>query len=122
MANLPVISSPVSIVSADTYIIGQGSEHSASTCLIQFTNSSFTGSVTIKARKARSAGAFVPIPYIRRDLAGTVSDDTSVTAAITAAAMIKVDATGLQIAIDCTAFTTGALVTDFQFVEGVAAR
>lgn len=123
MANLPVIGGPVTINTADNYVIGVGSEHSASTCFIEGTATAFTGTgLIVKGRKKGSTAAFVAIPYVRRFVAGAVSDDTVVSAALAATFAIKVDATGMQISLDNSAgYVSGSFAVEYQFVEGAAA-
>jgi hypothetical protein len=121
MANLRAISSPVTINSADNYILGEGSGHEASTLTVQLTPTAFVATGIIpKARKARSTQAFVAIPYILR---GTTDAATNAGTVITAASIIKIDATGLEISLDNSAgYTSGSMATDFEFTLGVAAR
>lgn len=76
------------------------------------------GSITVKGRAAGSGNTFVPIPYRRRYLNGAVGDDTSVTTAITDTSLIDVDATGLDICLDCTAITSGSWDVRATKVEG----
>lgn len=89
------------------YVLGEGSPEMVSTAVFQITVASGTISIIIKGRSiqknARRDGdniAFVPIPYVRRNLGGTVSDDTTVSAAFTAGAIVKADVTGLQFSLE----------------------
>lgn len=73
--------------------------------LLYFKGAGFTGSITIKARPTGSGiadNAALPIPYTRRNLGGAVSDDTTVSAALTADAIVSVAADGLDIVLDAT--------------------
>jgi hypothetical protein len=98
------------INSADTYILGNTGDGTVGTWVIQAEESTFVGSIVVKGRRKSSAAPFLAIPYTRRNLAGTVSDDTSVTATITDSGfLIEVNAAGLDIALDCTAYTSGSL-------------
>jgi hypothetical protein len=95
--------------SASEYVIGGDAGQGGAFMLIQLVSSSFSGSVTVKARASGSAAAEVPIPYKRRNLGGTVSDDTVVSAAITDSALIEVNCLGLDVVLDCTTYTSGSL-------------
>jgi hypothetical protein len=95
--------------SADEYVVGGDAGQGGAFMLIQLVSTSFSGSITVKARASGSAAAEVPIPYKRRNLAGSVSDDTSVSAAITDSALIEINCLGLDVVLDCTAYTSGTM-------------
>ena len=72
---------------------------------LYFKGTGFTGSITIKARPTGSGiadNAALAIPYTRRNLGGAVSDDTVVSAALTADALVQVNCDGLDIVLDAT--------------------
>ena len=98
------------IAATDTYILGNTGDSTVGTWVVQAVESAFVGSIVVKARLKGSAAAFVAIPYTRRNLDGTVSDDTSVTTTLTDMGfLIEVNGAGLDVALDCTAYTSGAL-------------
>lgn len=97
------------INSADTYVLGNAADGVVGTIVVQGVSDSFVGTLVVKGRVKGSGAAFVEIPYTRRNLAGTVSDDTSVVADLTDSFLIAVDAAGLDVALDCTAYTSGSL-------------
>lgn len=91
------------IDSTANYVIGDGASGSVSTILAQFKDTgSFSGSIVVKGQAKGSGAGFVAIPYVRRNLGGTVSDDTSVSAALTGAFLIEINAAGLDISFDNT--------------------
>jgi hypothetical protein len=79
---------------------------------LYFKGNGFTGSITIKARPTGSGianNAGLAIPYTRRNLAGAVSDDTTVSVALTADAVVVVSSDGLDIILDVTAASAGTM-------------
>lgn len=87
--------------------IGDAAGGSVSRWAIQFTvPSAFSGSVTIKGRVRGSGNDPVAIAYV------DFADGTTKTAAITGAALLLVDASGLDVELDCTAYTSGELQYD----------
>lgn len=110
------------------YVLGGGSDGMVSTLLLHIVVTSGTISIIPKGRSiqtnARRDGdniAFQPVPYTRRNVASTVSDDTTVSAAIAATGVFKVDITGLQpsLEIDVTGAVVGAAY--WKVLEGAAA-
>jgi hypothetical protein len=79
---------------------------------LYFKGAGWTGSITIKARPTGSGiadNAALAIPYTRRNLGGAISDDTSVVVALTADALVQVNADGLDIVLDVTAASAGSM-------------
>lgn len=114
-----------SIVSADQYKLNNASDGYAGTIAIQLVSASFSGSVSITARVHRggqtNATAFVACNYVSIYLNGSVSDQTYKSTAITTTSLILVPATGLDIAINCTSFVSGALNVTWSPATGSAA-
>jgi hypothetical protein len=115
------------IDSADTYIIGDASQAFVGTYAIQLIDNSMVGTVIVKARSRASglantvATAFVEIPYLPLNVNGTVvAYATGSDADITEGCLILVPATGLTIALDCTAYTSGNFRAYVQPVAGAA--
>lgn len=118
MANVPVISSGTRTSGVNTYVLGNAAQGAVGSTAIQIVGNTFTGSFTVVGRIRGSSAAFVAIPYKRRNLGGTASDDTVVSAAITASAVIFVDAAGLDIALDLTANAAGTADIYFEHLIG----
>jgi hypothetical protein len=97
------------INAADDYILRAPIHGNVCRWAIGLVSASFSGSITIKGRPAGSSGAFAAIPYIKLHLNGSVGDGTVVSTAITGTSLIQVDATGLDIDVDCTSFTSGSM-------------
>lgn len=109
------------------YVLGEGSEMLVSTLILQIVVASGTVSITPKgrimnrvARRGQDAIAFQPIPYVRRNVNGSVSDDTAVSAAIAATGIFKVDISGLQPSLEIDQ-TDGVGAVYWRVVEGAAA-
>lgn len=103
---------------ANTYVLRQASEGVVSRWIVHLVSSSFSGSITVKGRLAGTDNAFVAIPYKDRYLNGAVGDDASVTTAITGTSVLDIDSTGLDVAIDCTTFTSGSMALTAMAAEG----
>jgi hypothetical protein len=97
-----------SIISADNYNVGDvGGTGGAMT--IHLVSASFNGTVSITAR-AKGETAFVAIPYTSLHLNGSAGTGALVTTAITTTSLVQiVVADGMDIGINCTAYTSGAL-------------
>jgi hypothetical protein len=124
MATVQISGPKFTIDAASAYQLGGAGEAVTGTVVIQCTVSAFVGTgLIVKARKKGSAtAALVPIPYVRRSLAGAASDDTVVSAALTGSFLIKVDASGLDIFLDATGgYTSGSVVVEWEPVRGSAA-
>lgn len=110
MANVICPITPFTIDATNNFVLGDVGDD-AGKIVIEGTSSSFSGSIVVKGRPRRSSAAFVALPYKRRNLGGTASDDTTVSAALTAAFLIEVDATGLDVSLDNT-HTSGSMSVD----------
>jgi hypothetical protein len=71
--------------------------------LIHFQSASFSGSVTIKGGVADGSLTGMAVAY--KDM----ETGLNATAAITDSGLILVDASGIDITLDCTAYTSGSL-------------
>src|SRR5688500_8926143 len=71
--------------------------------LIQFESASFSGEVTIKGAALDSKNTLLALAY------KNMSTGLNATAAITGNAAVLVDAAGLGLVLDCTAYTSGSL-------------
>jgi hypothetical protein len=124
VATVLIGSSPFTITSADVFPIGSGGANQPSTHVIQGVSAAFAGTgLIIKGRVIGSALAFTPIPYDRRNIASVASDDTVASAALTANFIIKVDSTGLDIAIDASAggWSGGSMAIGYKILSGADA-
>jgi hypothetical protein len=110
------------------YVLSEGSPSIVATLVLHVVVTSGTISIIPKARSLQKNArrdadnvAFQPVPYVRRNVGGTVSDDTAVSTAIAATGIFKVDITGLQpsLEIDVTGAVVGAIY--WTVVEGAAA-
>lgn len=112
---------------AATYILSDVSDGLVGTYAIHFVSSSFSGSVTIKARSrlipnSATTPAFLAIPYLPLNTGGSVASyATGATAAITDTGIILVPASGLVVAIDATTVTSGTLTAYVVPIDGAAA-
>lgn len=104
MANVVVSRPSVVIDGTNNYIVGDaGASAETSSVVAQLVDTgTFSGSIVVKGRPKGSAAAFVAIPYRKRNLSGTASDDSIVSDALTAAFLIEVNASGLDISFDNT--------------------
>jgi hypothetical protein len=71
--------------------------------LIHFQSASFSGSVTIKGGVIDKAYTLIALGY--KDM----ETGDNATAAITGNALVLVDASGINVVLDCTAYTSGTL-------------
>lgn len=74
-----------------------------SSWVVQFESSSFSGSLTIKSAVQDSDYTRLAVGY-KDFVTGTAS-----TAAITGNALVLVDSSGVDVQLDCTAYTSGSL-------------
>lgn len=117
MADVQSTSTGFTVDGSNRYILGNAADGIVGSMAIQITvPSAWSGSIVVQGR-VKGSGSWVAIPYKRRNLGGTVSDDTSVSAALTAAALIFVDAAGLDVALNNT-HTSGAAVVYFAALGG----
>ena len=110
-----------------TYVIGDASQAFVGTYTIQLLDDSFVGTIVVKARsRASGLGAvatdLVEIPYLPLNTNGTVTANYPAysDADITEACLFWAPASGLTIALDCTAYTSGAMRVVLQPVAGAA--
>jgi hypothetical protein len=100
---------PITINSADTYNFGDAGSGEVSTTMFHLVSSSFSGSITVKGRATGTSDTFAEIPYRALHLNGAVADGTEVDTAITDTSIIQVDSAGLDVALDCTSYTSGTM-------------
>lgn len=111
----------------NTYILGDASNRVVGTFAVQIVNDGvFVGSITVKARsrvpEADDDGvAFVATVYEKLNLNGAVGDGSLVSTAITTSSLILIPASGLQVALDVTAYTSGTATVYITPLEGAAA-
>jgi hypothetical protein len=122
MADIPVGTPSFDVVSADNYVLGNASDAISSVVIVQGTLSTFTGTGLIVKGRVRGAptAPWVPIPYVRRMLVATASDDTVVIAALPTAFLIRVEASGLDISLDASGggWASGKMAVNVSRVEG----
>ena len=120
MALVPILSTAGSIAAVNTYEIGDASAETVSTIIVHLQSVSAVGaSITVKGRVRRATNlTYVAIPYRKQYLNGAVGDDTKVSVAITTDSILAIDASGLDIALDCTALTSGSFLLGIQHVLG----
>lgn len=106
--------SPVTINSADTYNFGDAGTGVIAVTVFSLVSSSFSGSITVKARATGTSDAFSAIPYRKYLLNGSAADGSLVTTAITDTSIIEVPSTGLDIALDCTSLVSGTMVVTVE--------
>lgn len=110
-----------------TFVLGSASDEFVGTIAVHIVDTgSFTGSISVKARSAhREANAdavgFAAIPYVKQHLNGSAADETYVSTAITTTSIILIPATGLEIALDLTSYTSGTATIYWQALQGAAA-
>jgi hypothetical protein len=86
--------------------------------LIELESSSFSGSITIKGRRAGGGGSWKAIPYIALYLNGAVSDGALHTSTITDTSLIEVDSSGMEVDISGTSFVSGSMAVGCTPLEG----
>lgn len=118
MANVTNPPSGYVIAAADAHILGGDSTGQVSVVMIELTSSSFSGSITIKGRKAGTALTPVAIPYKSRFLNNAVGTEAYVSTAITNTSLIEVNAAGLDIVVDCTSRASGSMALDYLWLIG----
>lgn len=107
MADVPVIKEFV-IDAVNRYIIGSPSAKSGSLLIhIDNDNTLAGASIAVEGRARGTSFGWEPIPYVRLSLAGTASDGTVVSAALTDTAIIQIPvADGLEVSLDVTTATS----------------
>lgn len=103
---------------ADTLVLPAAASGVVGRWIVHVVSSSFSGSITVKGRLAGSGNTLVAIPYVGRYLNGAVGSDASGTAAITDTSLVDIDATGLEVALVCTSYTSGSMDVKAIRVEG----
>lgn len=100
-----------------TVSIGDSGGGTVTTKVITFTPASLVGgSFQLVGRQAPDL-PWTPMPYRRRALAGAASDETVVSAAITGAAIISADASGVELGLAST-ITSGTMQVDYSDLGG----
>lgn len=124
---IKVVSNQFTINSADTYVIGDASQAFVGTYHVMLIDNSASMTVVVKGRSrvvgsTAATPAFVEIPYLPLNVNGTAeaSYPTYSDADITEAVMILIPATGMTVALDCTAYTSGTFTAYVQPVAGAA--
>lgn len=98
---------------------GAGTIANGSKVIHIITDGDFDGSISVEGKVVGAPDStYEPIPYRRRNLAGTASDDTVVSAAITDDALIEVNCTGLEVALVTSSMTAGEAVVYHVAVSG----
>lgn len=82
----------------------------ARTRVIGLTSASFSGTITVKMRKAGTSDTPVACVYKKRVLNGAAGDETYVSTGITGTSIITIPTEGVQIVLDCGAYTSGSMV------------
>lgn len=112
---------------ANTYQLPAGSSGPTSPVsrwVIEITNSgTFNGTLIVKARLAGNNGTFVAVPYVNLFLNGSVGTGALVstnlsTGAMTGGSLIEVDASEMEVAVDCTSFTSGSATMTARLIQG----
>lgn len=111
---------------ANIHILGDASTAVVGTFSVHIVSNAFVGTITVKARArgedASDDGvAFVATVYEKLHLNGAVGDGTLVSTGITGTSLILIPASGLQIALDVTAYTSGTCTVYVTPLEGAAA-
>ena len=130
MANV-FVTSPTfttTVNGANTYILPPGSTGPTSPVSrweIELANSAFNGTLIVKARLAGNNGTWKAVPYFGDFVNGAVGTGLPVTAnlgtngaAMTGDTLIAVDAAEREVALDCTAFTSGSAVLTARLIQG----
>ena len=84
--------------------LGSAASSRVSSWAIEFISSSFSGSVTIKAKGADSRDGTLQNKGYKNQVT-----EAAATAAITGTGLVLVDSSGLDIVLDCTSYTSGDL-------------
>jgi hypothetical protein len=109
MADIKVTGATFTVNAANDYLLGDAHHADVSAMLVELVSDSFVGSITVTGRALGSSAAFVAIPYRPKHLNGVVGDNVPVGTAITDTSVILIDAAGMEIDIDCTAYTSGSM-------------
>jgi hypothetical protein len=114
------------IDAANTYLFSLPADRAASTILLHLVSDSFSGSITVKARAGSVAAQTdaidpVAVNYLNIYSNGAVGDQAYANDALTDTSLILVPATGQQIVLDCTSYTSGTFTVYAVPVLGAAA-
>lgn len=109
------------ITGVNRYILGNSAEFSGTmTIEIDNDNSLSGASIAVVARARQTTLAWVPIPYVKLYLNGSVGDGTAVSTAITTTSLIQIPVCdGLDIALDT---TTASSITGTASVRAWASN
>ena len=118
MATLTIIGPSFIIDGANAYVIPGQKAGAATILVLDLRSTAFVGSVTVKCRAAGSSNPPVPLAYRKHYLNGAVGDESYVSTAITTDSVIEVNAAGLDIVLDCTAFTSGSAAVAVRPITG----
>ena len=116
----------ITIKTADAFYLGDANDTWAGTLCVHLVSGTFVGSISVKGMSrtkeaADDAVTPVAINYVKVYLNGSVADQTYVNTAITDTSLILIPATGQQIVLDCTSFTSGTMTAYVSRVSGAAA-
>ena len=109
---------PVAIVAANAHYLQPANSGIVNRWTIGLNSASFSGSVTIKCRPTGTADTPVASPYIGLYVNGAVGTGAATTTAITGTSNIEVDATGMEVVVDCTSYTSGTLTMTLRHAIG----
>lgn len=119
VANKTVTDKQFTVNAADDYFLGNQQSFSMNRYIISIIDdNSFNGSITIKARPQGTSVTPVGILYKPRYLNGSIGDEVPVNTAITTTSIIEVDASGLDIDVDCTSYTGGSATVYVSKLKG----
>lgn len=114
------------IKAGDTYILGNPSNNVVGTFAVMLVNdAAFVGTVTVKARSSAPEAdvdnvAFVPWRYAAGWVNGAASDFSLINTGITTDSNILIPASGQEIALDVTAYTSGSMTAYVVPMEGAS--
>jgi hypothetical protein len=95
-----------------------GSGATLSTRVFHLESADFVGAIVVKGRARESRRTYLQIPYMKRSLNGACGDDGIAWAQITGSSIIQVNGAGLDLALDCTAYTSGSMSVDTDDLVG----
>lgn len=92
------------IDAAADYHLGEAASSRVSSWAVELISDSFVGSITVKAKGSASRDGTLQNKGYKNQVT-----EAAATAAITGTALILVDSSGLDVVLDCTAYTSGDL-------------
>ncbi len=129
MAIVPVTSSIIKLgathLGTNTYVLGDASDGVVGTFVVHIVDTgSLSASIAVKARSRNpdadaAAVTFVAWRYSSDYINGSLGDATMINTAITTTSLIRIPASGVQIALDVT-FTSGTATIYIVRIEGAA--